>query len=127
MRALFCERGAAAIEFALIVPALVILLTGGYAIGYAIHAMSSIQYALDETARSLRLDPALTSEELQDILEQNLQPLSNQVPTLSMTSTARDDGGNLVELIASYGVEIKIPMITTFTVEHSDRLYVYTE
>ena len=127
MRALFCERGAAAIEFALTVPALVVLLTGGYAIGYAIHAMSSVHYALDETARALRLDPALTSEELQDILEEKLKPLSSQAPTLSMTSTARDDGGNLVELIASYGVEIKIPMITTLTVERSDRLYVYTE
>jgi Flp pilus assembly protein TadG len=127
MQALLCERGAAAIEFALTVPALVILLTGGYAIGYAIHATSSVHYALDETARALRLDPALTSEELQDILEEKLKPLSNQAPTLSMTSTARDDGGNLVELIASYGVEIKIPMITTLTVERSDRLYVYTE
>ena len=80
-----------------------------------------------ETARALRLDPSLTSEALQDILEEKLKPLTNQAPTLSMTSTARDDGGNLVELIASYGVDIKIPMITTLTVERSDRLYVYTD
>jgi Flp pilus assembly protein TadG len=121
-----CERGSAAIEFALVTPLLVMLLVGAYAVGYALHSMSSIRYALDAAGRSLRLDPSLTTAELQSIVDEKLGPLNSQSPTLSMMSTTRDDGANVVKLVATYGVPVKIPLITSFTVERSDDIYVYT-
>jgi Flp pilus assembly protein TadG len=120
-----CQSGSAAIEFALVAPVLIILLVGAYAAGYAFHSISSIHYALDDTARSYRLDPSLTTTDLQAILDKRLKPLGSPSPTLSVESIPRDDGTRIVRMAASYTIPIKLPMVTTFTVERIDDVYFY--
>src|SRR5262245_39469465 len=67
-----CRRGTAAVEFALVCPALFIFLLGIYSVGSVMHCISSVRYALEETARMLQLNPTLTEEDLQDAIDTKL-------------------------------------------------------
>ncbi len=60
-----CESGTAAIEFAFVFPLLIMLIVGIYAVGSVMHSISSVRYALEDTARMLQINPALTQAELQ--------------------------------------------------------------
>ena len=108
------RSGAAAIEFALICPALVLFILGTYAVGWAMHGVSSVDFALDRTARVLQLKPTLKTSELQKAIESVLKELGDQKVSVTMSTKTDTYGTQLAELTANYAFAVAIPFLETF-------------
>lgn len=54
------RSGTSAIEFAIVMPAFVILLIAGVAFGQGFYAIGSVQWAVERTARDLMVDGSLS-------------------------------------------------------------------
>lgn len=104
-----CQSGAAAIEFAILMPVLVLFLLGTFATSWAIHGVSSVNYALEQTGRMLRLDPELDVAALQAAIDDKLSRLGKQVVTISLTHEELDGTADIAHISAQYDFPIKIP------------------
>lgn len=111
-----CSSGSAAVEFAFVFPLLMILLVGIYSVGSVMHCISSVRYALEETARMLQLNPKLTEGELQDAIDTKLANYGSRVVTVTLTmNTETDDtGSEIAHLSASYSWLIAVPFIPRY-------------
>jgi Flp pilus assembly protein TadG len=109
-----CSSGAAAVEFALVFPFLLTLIVGIYSAGSVMHCISSVRYALEETARMLQLNPKLTEDELQTAIDAKLANYGNQAVTLSLTTDTDDSGSEIAHLNASYSWLIAVPFIPKY-------------
>lgn len=103
-------RGAAAVEFAFIMPVFVVLLIGGALFGQAFYAIGSVQWAMERTARDLMLDSDLTTAEFEA-----------RVRDLTSGLTAMDYQVSYAETI--YG-EIRVTEVTT-TLNYTMQMPVY--
>ena len=111
---LHCASGVAAIEFAIILPVLVMLIFGTFATGWAMHRVSSVDYALEQTSRSLQLNPSLSQSALQTLLDEDLDNYGNEEVTLAMEVAKDSYGSNVAHLTATYAYEITIPLVTSY-------------
>lgn len=109
-----CARGAAAVEFAMVFPLLVMLVLGVFTIGSVMHSISSVRYALEETARELQMNPALTVSDLQADIDKRLASFGNQAVTLTMTLETDAYGSRIAHLTARYPYLIAMPFIPKY-------------
>ena len=109
-----CNSGMAAIEFAFVAPLLIMLLVGIYSMSSVLHSLSSVRYALGETARVLQLNPTLTQSELQAKLDEKLKDYSKGTVTLTMTIEKDAKGSDVARLKASYPFLIAVPFIPKY-------------
>jgi Flp pilus assembly protein TadG len=111
-----CARGTAAVEFALVCPALFVFLLGIYSVGSVMHCISSVRYALEETARMLQLNPTLTEEELQEAIDTKLANYGSRAVTVTLTMNVDTDeeGTEIAHLSASYSWLIAVPFIPRY-------------
>lgn len=113
-RLAFCEAGVAAVEFAFVLPLLIIFLIGIYAAGALLHSVSSVGYALEETARMLQMNSKLTQKDLQAALDKKLSSFGSQAVTLAMTVDKDSYGSSIARLTASYPYTLAIPFIPEY-------------
>ncbi|WP_189478990.1 TadE/TadG family type IV pilus assembly protein [Mesorhizobium sp. M1E.F.Ca.ET.063.01.1.1] len=119
-RAFACNAsGGAAIEFALIVPFLVMLLFGIFAFGWSMNADSSVRYALEASARSLQLNNTLTQADIQTIATQKLQALGLQNVNVTITTDLPSGGFCMAHVNASYAFVINFPYFSDFPINYS--------
>lgn len=87
------EKGAAAVEFALVLPLLVVLLVGMMEFGLALWRQEMITNATREAARAgiVAGDPRLTEAEIQAVLEANLATAG--IDPLATTISIVGEGG----------------------------------
>lgn len=87
------EKGAAAVEFALVLPLLVVLLVGIMEFGLALWRQEMITNATREAARAgiVAGDPRLTEAEIQAVLEANLTTAG--IDPLTTTISIVGEGG----------------------------------
>lgn len=109
-----CEAGVAAVEFALVLPLLIIFLIGIYAAGSLMHSVSSVSYALEDTARMLQMNSKLTEKDLQAALDKKLGSFGRQEVTLAMTVDKDSYGSSIARLTASYPYTLAIPFIPEY-------------
>lgn len=111
-----CTCGAAAVEFALVFPFLMTLLLGIYSVGSVMHCISSVRYALEETARMLQLNPTLTEDDLQAAIDTKLASYGSRVVkvTLTMNTDTDETGSEIAHLSASYSWLIAVPFIPKY-------------
>ena len=83
------EKGAAAVEFGLVLPLLVMLLVGMLEFGLALWRQEMMTNATREAARAgiVSADPRLTQGEIQTILESNLNLAGIDPATTTITIT----------------------------------------
>lgn len=87
MRALYSDRrGAAALEFAMIMPVFALLLIAGAMLGQAYYTIGSVQWAVERTARDLMVDGSLTEAEF----EARLRSLTSDMTQMSYQVTYTD-------------------------------------
>jgi Flp pilus assembly protein TadG len=91
-----------------------ILLLGIYSVGSVMHCISSVRYALEETARMLQLNPALTEDDLQAAIDSKLANYGNQAITLTMSTDTDESGTEIAHLSASYSWLIAVPFIPRY-------------
>jgi Flp pilus assembly protein TadG len=109
-----CSSGVAAIEFAFVCPLVIILMLGTYSVGSVLHCLSSVRYALEETARTLQLNPKLTQSELQKTIDTKLKNFGKQAVTLTMAVQKDASGSDIARLTASYSYLIAVPFIPKY-------------
>jgi Flp pilus assembly protein TadG len=109
-----CDSGTAAVEFAFVLPLLITLLIGIYVAGALLHSVSSVSYALEETARMLQMNSKLTEQDLQAALDKKLGYFGNQAVTLVMTVDKDSYGSSIARLTASYPYTLAVPFIPKY-------------
>ncbi len=120
-----CDRAAAAVEFALVFPLLIFLMIGTYSVGLAMHSLSNVRYALEQTTRMLQMDSTLTEEELQEALNTQLTATGDGTVTLTVETETDEAGSSVAHLTASYPFVVAIPFMPQFesTYEMSTDVY----
>lgn len=78
------------------------------------HCISSVRYALEETARTLQMNPKLTQSDLQKAIDIKLVNYGKQAVTLTMTVQKNETGSDIARLTASYPYMIAIPFIPRY-------------
>ncbi|KUM27714.1 pilus assembly protein TadE [Mesorhizobium loti] len=113
------SSGGAAIEFALIVPFLIMLLFGIFAFGWSMNNMSSVRYALEASARSLQLNNTMTQSQIQTIATQKLQALGLQNVSVTIATDPANGGFCMAHVNASYAFVIDFPFFSAFPISQS--------
>ena len=109
-----CTSGAVAVEFAFVFPVLIVFVLGIFAVGSVMHSISSVKYALEETARMLQMNKNLTQSDLQVAIDQKLTSYGKQAVTLSMTVDKDSFGSSVAHLTATYPYVIAIPFVPKY-------------
>ncbi|WP_348644343.1 TadE/TadG family type IV pilus assembly protein [Mesorhizobium sp. CU2] len=112
-------QGGAAIEFALIVPFLIMLLFGIFAFGWSMHSASTVRYTLEASARSLQLNNTLTQADIQSIATQKLQTLGFQNVNVAIATDPPSGGFKMAHITASYAFIIAFPYFASFPINYS--------
>ena len=112
------RSGVAAIEFALLAPVLLLFVLGTFATSWAFHGVSSVNFALEQTSRTLQLNPNLKVADLQKTIDSKLTKFGKQPVTLSLTSETDAYGSTIAHVTAQYVFEVDIPFMTTFNVDY---------
>ncbi|WP_246674251.1 TadE/TadG family type IV pilus assembly protein [Mesorhizobium sp. B4-1-1] len=111
--------GGAAIEFALIVPFLIMLLFGIFAFGWSMNNASSVRYALEASARSLQLNNTLTQADIQAVATQKLQALGLQNVNVTITTDPVSGGFRMAHVNASYAFVISFPYFSDYPISYT--------
>jgi len=111
--------GGAAIEFALIVPFLIMLLFGIFAFGWSMNSTSSVRYTLEASARSLQLNNTLTQSDIQAIATQKLKALGLQNVNVTIATDPASGGFCMAHVNASYAFVINFPFFSNFPISYS--------
>ena len=109
-----CTSGTVAVEFAFVFPLLIVFVLGIFAVGSVMHCISSVKYALEETARMLQMNSSLTQSDLQAAIDQKLTYYGKQAVTLTVTVDKDSYGSTVAHLTASYPYLIAIPFIPKY-------------
>jgi Flp pilus assembly protein TadG len=91
----FCSDcdGGAAIEFAILGPALLLFIIGILVCGWTFHSVSSVRYALAEAGRALQMNPDLTAEALTEIVRNRAGAIVD--PNLAVTLVVGPPNGGI--------------------------------
>lgn len=106
------ERGATAVEFGIVAFAAMGMLFAIIESGYMMWNMTSVQYAVEETARYASINPDSTEGELEDYAEERVSAFlvkDNNINITKLTSTSNDV--DFIELQATIQLS---PMSTAF-------------
>ncbi len=124
------DKGAAAVEFGFVAPVFIGLMLGVYYFGSTAMNMHSVHFALVNAARSVQLNPALTTSEVQTIVTNKMTTLSGSTAaegvTVAVSKAGTVNGSALTTLTATYPVTFTVPFIGTYTYNYSTVITVTT-
>lgn len=111
------ERGAAAVEFALVAPALIMLIVGIVQLGVLFMANAGLRNAVAEGARYATLYPRPTATQIRQRIGDSrfgLKPANMSTPTITYGTS---DGANYAEIRVTYTVPLdfiffSVPAVT---------------
>jgi hypothetical protein len=100
-------------------------MVGTYSIGLAMHSISNVRFALEQTTRMLQMDSSLTEEELQEALNAQLVATGDGTVTLTVETETDEAGSSVAHLSASFPFIVAIPFMPQFesTYELSTDVY----
>lgn len=118
------DRGASAVEFALLAPVLLMFLFGVFQLGWGLHCGSSVRWALENNARTLLLAPTTTQSDLQTAVRANLAdvPNANSVTVTLVTDTS--GAAKVLRASAAYAYPLSIPFLPTYNLTFNDSVAV---
>lgn len=102
------ERGAIIVEFAILAPIFLIMVIGIIDFGRLFWIKSTMQFAVEETARYAMVNSDATTDDLEAYAEGEASTLSGITFT---ASTSTSDGINFRTISASYSYSFMIPII----------------
>lgn len=120
------QRGAAVIEMAFALPAMVIMMWMIVQLGLVFRAMSGIQHGLGEGARFATLFPQPDNEDIKDKIEAAVYGIGPGTFTISDPVADFEDGTQYLDLTVSYTQETDMLFLPgpTITVSRSKRVWV---
>ena len=102
------RRGAAAVEFALAVPIIIVLIVSTMKMGLYFFAQNSIKNALDQTARKASVYPSPSDSALQTVFANNLLKNEVTVPVTMQIARGTSNGVSYVSLQSNYNVPVDL-------------------
>lgn len=123
------KRGAAVIETAFALPALIIMVWAVVQLGLVFRAMSGIQHALGEGARLATLYPQPSDDAIHDKIEAAVYGIGPGEFTIDEPVPGTDSGSAYLDLQVSYTQETDMLFLPgpTITVSRSKRVWVAEE
>ena len=120
------SRGAAVIEMAFALPAMIVMLWMIVQLGLVFRAMSGIQHALGEGARFATLFPQPENEAIKDRIEEAVYGIGPGEFTISDPVAGIADGTVFLDLTVSYTQETDLLLLPgpDITVSRSKRVWV---
>jgi Flp pilus assembly pilin Flp len=121
------ERGAAVIEMAFALPALVILIWGIVQLGLMFRAMAGIQHSLGEGARLATIWPQPTDDAIETRMEEVVYGIEPGTFTIHPPEAGLSDAGEpYLDLKVSYTQETNLLLLPgpTISVEREKRVWV---
>lgn len=107
------ERGASAIEFALIGPVLLGLLIGAFSLSGMLAARNAVAEAVDEAARTASLDPTPNDAAIRSVFTSSVLASAN-ASAASLTVTRTTSGAvTRLDLAGSYPYQLNLIFQTT--------------
>jgi Flp pilus assembly protein TadG len=121
------RSGASALEFALVAPVFVLLITGIFQTGMGFYANAGLRSGVESAARYAQIYPTPTDSQITTQLSSNtfgLNPALLSTPTLTHGTS---NGQNYVDISATYNFPLKILFMpsTTIALNYSRRAYQY--
>ena len=114
------DKGTAAVEFAFVAPAFLILLVGIFAVGWAAQSTHNVRFALAEGARALQLKPSMTQTQLQTLVRSKVYEAHGpQDVAVSLTFDSVSSGVQLAHTTATYPVGVTVPLLGTYSFTYS--------
>ena len=108
------ESGASALEFAMTLPAFIMLSFGTIQIGYGLFCGSTVQYALEHVARNVMVDSTMTQSTVQTQFDDELKSMNG--PKATVTYTVDTSGPvPIARLLSTYKHKVAIPLVPEFT------------
>jgi Flp pilus assembly protein TadG len=108
-RLLSCRKGTAAIEMAFVLPVLLLIILGILEFGRAMWTRQTMQFAVEQAARSALADSTLTSSQIVTLVDNNLLGMQGVTPTGVASSNASQ-----VSITASYTFSFLVPGLLPF-------------
>jgi Flp pilus assembly pilin Flp len=120
------ERGAAVIETAFALPALIIMVWAVVQLGLVFRAMSGIQHALGEGARLATLYPQPSDDAIHDRIEDVVYGIGPGTFTIEEPVPGTENGSAYLDLEVSYTQETDMLFLPgpTINVSRSKRVWV---
>ena len=120
------ERGAAVIETAFALPALIIMVWAVVQLGLVFRAMSGIQHALGEGARLATLYPQPSDDAIHDKIEDVVYGIGPGTFTIEEPVPGTENGSAYLDLEVSYTQKTDMLFLPgpTITVSRSKRVWV---
>jgi Flp pilus assembly protein TadG len=117
LRAFTGDRsGVSAIEFALVSPVLLLLVSGLAQFAWVQHCTSSLRYALSSASRTLTLDPTVTQASLQTDVKARLADADPNVKvTLTFVTNA---SGKIATATGVYDKSIALPLLPAIPIHY---------
>ena len=108
------EKGASAVEFALILPILVILVFGIFEFGIAFNNYITITHAAREGARLAAVD--LNNPNLKGIIIERAIPVPITESDITINTPEGTNIGDPVEVEITYDISIEIPLVGSWDI-----------
>ena len=107
--------GASAVEFAMILPVFVSMVMGTIQMGIVYYQAGTVQFALEEAARQVMVNPDMSSGQIQTSIENKLADLTSQSVTVTYSL---DNSGpiSIAQVNASFSIQVVIPFVPSFSI-----------
>ena len=114
-----CRRGAGAVEFALTIPVLLLIVAGIAELGRVIYTGDALANAVRETARAAIVrgsasDNPISASELQSLLRARAATLSPGNVAVTVTYEPNNNPGSVVTIRAQYPIAFVMPPFSSF-------------
>ncbi|MEQ1755219.1 MAG: TadE/TadG family type IV pilus assembly protein [Micropepsaceae bacterium] len=107
--------GASAVEFAMILPVFVTMVMGTIQMGIVYYQAGTVQFALEEAARQVMVNPDMSSGQIQTSIESKLADLTSQ--TVTVTYSLDNSGPiSVAQVNASFSIQVVIPFVPSFSI-----------
>lgn len=108
------EKGASAVEFALILPILIMLVFGIFQFGIAYNNYITITHAAREGARLAAVD--LNNDLLKQIIIERAYPIPLEPANIDINTPEGTDIGDPVEVEITYNITVEIPLVGSWSI-----------
>jgi Flp pilus assembly protein TadG len=109
------------VEFALVAPALIVLLIGGFQLGWALHCSASVRWALATSARTLLINPSATASDLKAAMVAKLSGLADAANlAVTVTPDASNPAVKLLRARSVYTHDLSIAFLPAYHLTFTD-------
>ena len=114
LRSLRDNSGATALEFALISPALILTLVGGFQLAWALHCAATVRWSLETCARSLVFNPSEAQDTLKaamlSAMSGRASPTASQL-TVTITQDTSNAASTMLVATSTYNTTLSVPFL----------------